>query len=594
MSLLDQASLVLVPSAIKTGEVLVQKPLPTKFSDETGNYDGNDPQGSANLTFTRASNASRVNADGLIEKVRTNLILQSNTFDTTWAALDLTPTSGQSGYDGSSDAWLLDRTNSNGRIYQTISFTSVGTFSVYAKAGTLNWIRLRDNLGEGSYFDLSGSGAIGSTSSTITPAIQSIGGGWFRCSVSALWNSFNFRIYPADADNDTSGTSGNVYIQNAQLETGLVATDYIPTTTSARSTFAGITVDGTSVPNVPRLDYLGSNCGKLLLEPQRSNLARYSEQMTLWTNGAGTMTANQLASPDGAVNADKFDNLGDCSTFVAAANAAHTFSLFVKQGTSPSASIDMSDGATGDVVTTFTFATKTFSGTTTGGSWTSPSTAYQDYGNGWYRISLTATKGAGSNIGHKIIASGSGYTYVWGAQLEAGAYATSYIPTLSTSVSRVAESASKTGISSLIGQTEGTIYLEADIQKYNESGFYISISNGAVLGSAIYLFQPSSGTLQLLVRNSGNPDAIISILSANWTAGFNKIAIAYTSTTAQVFINGTSKGTTSFIAVPTCSQFTIGSRPDATGNLVGSGPYSQALLFKTRLPNSSLEELTTL
>jgi hypothetical protein len=80
MSLLNDASLILVPSAIKTGEVLVQKPLPNKFADETGNYDGNDPQGSANLTFTRASSATRVGPDGLIEKVRTNLALYSEDY----------------------------------------------------------------------------------------------------------------------------------------------------------------------------------------------------------------------------------------------------------------------------------------------------------------------------------------------------------------------------------------------------------------------------------------------------------------------------------------------------------------------------------
>jgi hypothetical protein len=73
MSLLNDASLILVPSAIKTGEVLVQKPLPNKFADETGNYDGNDPQGSANLTFTRASTATRVNSSGLIETVASNV-----------------------------------------------------------------------------------------------------------------------------------------------------------------------------------------------------------------------------------------------------------------------------------------------------------------------------------------------------------------------------------------------------------------------------------------------------------------------------------------------------------------------------------------
>jgi hypothetical protein len=84
-----QASLVMVPSLYKTSIVYSERPLST---------DGE-------LTFTRASNATRVGPDGLIEKVRTNLLLQSNSFDTTWTAQNATLTSGQSGYDGSSDAW---------------------------------------------------------------------------------------------------------------------------------------------------------------------------------------------------------------------------------------------------------------------------------------------------------------------------------------------------------------------------------------------------------------------------------------------------------------------------------------------------------
>jgi hypothetical protein len=158
----------------------------------------------------------------------------------------------------------------------------------------------------------------------------------------------------------------------------------------------------------------------------------------------------------------------------------------------------------------------------------------------------------------------------------------------------LADAASKTGISSLIGQTEGTVFLYANIQKHNDADFYIAISNGASLGDAVYLQQPSSGNLQVLIRKTGNADGTITVLSANWTAGLNKVAIAYTSTTAEIFINGVSKGTTSFVATPAFSQFAIASRPDALGNLVGMGGYNQALLFKTRLSNAELAELTTL
>jgi hypothetical protein len=315
--------------------------------------------------------------------------------------------------------------------------------------------------------------------------------------------------------------------------------------------------------------------------------------MTLWANGAGTMTANQLASPDGAVTADKFDNSGDCGTFVAAANGVYTWSLFVKQGTSATASIDMSDGATGDVLTTFTFATKTFSGTTTGGGWTSPSTAYQDYGNGWYRISLTATKGAGSTIGHKILASGSGYTYVWGAQLEAGAYATSYVKTEAAAVTRLADNANKTSISGLIGQTEGTVYWEGTL---NSFGSFPQIFDLHTLPDKFMQVYNSvvSGTprIGVYIQNT-----TILFNSANLTAiSYDtklKLAFAYKANNYTLYLNGTQVWTnTSIASVPATASFSLGDSGAGASTSVKS--VNQALLFKTRLTNAQLAELTTL
>jgi hypothetical protein len=221
-------------------------------------------------------------------------------------------------------------------------------------------------------------------------------------------------------------------------------------------------------------------------------------------------------------------------------------------------------------------------------------------GSGWYRVTVTITTGV-TIVGAptylmrlpSTLSTGQGFLTAL-PQFELGGYATTFIPTTTAAVTRLGDTASKTGVASLIGQTEGTIFLEANLQKYNESGFYIAISAGAVLGTAIYLFQPSSGNLQLLVRKTGNADGTVSILNANWTAGVNKVAIAYTATTAEVFINGVSKGTTSFISAPACSQITIGSRPDSLGNLVGTGGYTQAAIFPTRLSNEELALITTI
>ena len=113
MSLLNKASLIQIPSGYKDGTLYSAKPT----------------NGDGDFTFSRGSNlaATRVNSEGLIEKGRENLLLQSSQFDTTWSKNNATLTSGQSGYDGSSDAWKLESTANGGSAYisNAVSLSSI-------------------------------------------------------------------------------------------------------------------------------------------------------------------------------------------------------------------------------------------------------------------------------------------------------------------------------------------------------------------------------------------------------------------------------------------------------------------------------------
>jgi len=264
MSYYDDSSLFVAPNGYKTSVLFAQKPM-----DANGQ-----------LAFTRSNDtATRVADNGLIEKVRTNRILQSNSFSTTWTASNASVTSGQAGYDGTNNAWLLSKSAAHGYISQGPASSGSETISVYAKAGTDNWlyILVRDSASVffGGYWDLQ-NGVVGSATGATTLRIQSVGNGWYRCSASFAKSTSNYyRIYPAEGNNDTSGTSGNILIQASQLEAGDVMTDYIPTTTAA--------VSVGPVANTPRINYLGGGCGKLLLEPQRTNLMTFSEQFDSWT-----------------------------------------------------------------------------------------------------------------------------------------------------------------------------------------------------------------------------------------------------------------------------------------------------------------------
>jgi len=603
MSLLNDASLILVPSAIKTGELLVQKPLPNKFADETGNYDGNDPQGSANLTFTRASNASRVNSDGLVEKVRTNKLLQSNTFSTTWTTSNASVTSGQSGYDGSNDAWLLSATGNSAEVLQSITTSGVQTFSVYAKAGTSDFVRLRAQMSVNYYdtfFDLS-SGTIASYASLapIDSAMVSVGDGWYRCSITFNATLTQARIFVADADLSTNST-GSIYIQNAQLEQGLVATDYLETTTSARSTFAGITVDGTSVPNVPRLDYSGgATCPSLLLEPQRTNLATYSESFdnAAWTKANATVTANATTSPDGYVNADKLvedttaaDRHHTSQNITTTNNTSYIAYIFVKKGERDFIYF-RSNVASSFNLQWFDLTNKTVGGTV--GSF--DDVGVVEFANDWVLCYIKKTELTGSsrvfqwglatdNLVETYNGDGTSGLFLWGAQVEAGAYATSYIPTLGAAVTRLADD-------SYLLQTPTdadtfTYFFELEAPEFQSGGGDLLLENsGGSSQVRVYLNNGSTGVLRLRTDSPAyNYDHTYASLGIA-VGDTLKIALSINNGVMKGFINGALETTAT---AATISFGRMHYRPIA--NIV----LKQALYFDAALSDAQAIELTTL
>jgi hypothetical protein len=329
----------------------------------------------------------------------------------------------------------------------------------------------------------------------------------------------------------------------------------------------------TAANGVPRIDFSESTSGALLLEPQRTNLATYSEDFSdsYWTkSGSSSVTPNTTISPDGTLNADTISNATGTSTSdtvyrtINPDDVDHTFSAYVKSSGATTMSLILRNGISGVILSQAISLTSE-----------------------WQRVTLT------HNIqnGQIIFGNSDGDFHLWGAQLEQGSYATSYIPTQGSAVTRVEDVCSQTPPSGIIGQTEGTIFLNADIQKFNDSSFYIAISNGGTLGSAIYMLQPSNGNLQILVRNLGT-DTTLFIPNANWSVGFNKVAISYTTTSLKVFINGVIKGSISFVGLTPFTQFTLGSRPDNLGNLVPKVEYKQVKLYNTALTDNELAALT--
>jgi len=169
-----------------------------------------------------------------------------------------------------------------------------------------------------------------------------------------------------------------------------------------------------------------------------------------------------------------------------------------------------------------------------------------------------------------------------------GSYATSYISTTSSSATRVADACFKTGISSLIGQTEGVLFVDFNFENTPDvNGNIVMIIYGANGEAFIYI---SGGNLLLQVYNSGVVQGNISISIG--AVGRKKVAFAYKQNDFVGYMNGTQIGTDTSGTIPAMSTLRLGEYY-ATGYSLNSG-INQAVLFKTRLTNAELASLTTI
>ena len=544
MTVYNKASLVLAESpAYKAGKIQPYYPLTPDVS----------------FDFTRATSATRVNASGNIEKETQNLLLQSNQFDTTWTESGSTGiiTSGFAGYDGSNDAWQLEHKASQyTSIRQSVSTSGTQTFSCYAKAGTLDYIILYAGTPR-AWFNVS-SGVVGSTTSTIDASITSVGGGWYRCSITFDGSITTARIYPNDASGTFGTTTGTIYIQDAQLEQGLVARNYQETTTAAF--YGGIT------DNIPRLDYTDSSCPSVLLEPQRTNLIGQSEYLVS-ING-GSVEYNSSTSPEGLQNATKV-----------------IFGASVNDG----ATMNLSASCSGNTQYTWSAYVKNISGTglfniridtdTTTILVNQDITATSE----WTRVSHTFTTDAsatsfGSNSRYRSDADGN-EILIWGAQIEEGSYPTSYIPNHSGgSVTRDKDTINEFTLPSSI---EGDFTIFIDTREFLASHKFIQFK--ATDGTLTYAFYSFSNHYDVY-----NGSAFIVDTSADANG---KIVLKQSGSSVKIFVNGVDKTKSGATANAIGIAKILVSQTSLQNN---TAALNQMLLFPTALSDAECITLTTL
>ena len=582
---LESASLVMVPCGYEDGTLGSLQP-----TDGTGDF-----------TFTRGSNlsATRVNAAGNIERGYENLLLQSNSFGTTpWALNTTSATSGQTGYDGSNDAWLLNSTGTGfPRIQQNVSISGVFVFSLYAKPATDEFMLLRHSGTSGDvWFNLSDGSTINAVGSDhISATSEDVGGGWYRYSVATKGSLTAVRIYPASAFGVYSTSGNGIYIQDAMLNQGLVTYPYIETTTTS--------AQGGILEDTPRIDYSSGPNGSLLLEASRSNLIVNSEYFGGYTNSNSTDEANATTSPEGLINATSFleaATTGQHKLFTSVifdGSSNYTFSIFAK-----------SNGRDlyVDTQNLNEWGGKAWFDLTAGTANAILGTAdIDDFGNGWYRCTVTgASTLSGGNFVELLTSDGSTNStigditkgvYIYGAQVEQASYPTSLIPTYGTSVTRAGEVCGSAGNATTFNDSEGVLYAEIAALADDSTQRFIILGDGTNQNEVRMAFENfGTSIISLRVTVGGTQQAfewkqflLPSILN------YNKIAIVYAENRFELWVNGakersSSSGSTFPSSTLDRLDFKLVSGQHFYGNV------KQVVYFPTALSDAALIELTTL
>jgi len=311
--------------------------------------------------------------------------------------------------------------------------------------------------------------------------------------------------------------------------------------------------------NKPRIDFLNDSNGALLLENSATNLITYSEDFTnaSWSRFDLLVTSQSSASPDGTLNADKLiEGTGSSEHYiqdtVSPANGNFSFSVFAKADDYDVFSlrpvhIGANEGNTTNVIFNLT-GNGSFSGVPNHAN-----ASITKMENGWFRcvvnVSLTGTVTTFLyrinlyNGGYSYTGDGTSGLYIWGAQVEQGSYATSYIPTQGSIGTRVAESCSQTTPSGIIGQTEMTLffdikpnatlpsYTQRIVTLYQDSSNLISFQLGSV-----------NDLTFVSVKSGEDPVVISKGAPALNLDSFNKVSVSIKSNRFVFYVNGVKVG----------------------------------------------------
>jgi hypothetical protein len=377
--------------------------------------------------------------------------------------------------------------------------------------------------------------------------------------------------------------SGKIYAQKPLTTDGQLT--FTRASTATRVNASGLIE--TVASGVPRLDYTNSSCPKLLLEPQRSNIALRSEEFdnAVWGKSLVTITSNYDTAPNGLLTADRFVSAGGAFPQIGQSNT-------VVPGTQYTASIYVKSDGTAQIAQVIILGGVSVSFT--------PTTS-------WQRVSVTFTAALSSAsfviATNSPVAPASSFV-IWGAQLEAGAYATSYIPTTTAAVTRLADYAySNQSPTANFGSGAFSVFFDIEnVNSFDGS----ATENTAFVGNRQsgewwrFYGSPGANLVYFEASSSAGGYAATSIGTVNdFKNGRNKVAISRSATRFICYVNGVEKiNSTSAVFLQnfdsTNSRIELNAW-ESGANAPTNAKFNQLLIFKgTALTAAQLAELTTL
>ena len=516
--------------------------------------------------FVRASGATQVGASGLIEYAPENLILRSqeSSFWGITGSASKISTDSSVAPDGTMTADVVGFSGASG--YLTSTVTSVASpVSVTISC----WVRVAS---ETALFRLQ---IVDAPSPNFTATTT-----WQRFSHTGSLTSSYSGIRAA-----SDGSSSTLEVWGLQVERSSTARTYIPTTTAA---VYGARFDHDPVTLV---------CKGLLIEESRTNQILQSENFgTTWALTNATASLNVATAPDGSANADKIINTSGGVQGRAQQNftlsGSNVYSVFAKAaewGWVHIAPLQTTGGVWFNLINgTIGTQQAGFVGSIT------------SFGNGWYRCAVQCT-GLSTPLTARIhptnadavftLGDGTSGILLWGAQLEAGAFPTSYIPTTTASLARSADVCSITAgaFSGFWNNSEGTVFASGDPRSTSSIATYLMANSGSNANQVAVFRNPTTNSYG--VANSGSYTANISVSAAN--GSFNKIAGSYITNDARVAFNNVLGTPDTSVIVPTnLTRLNIGSSGIA-GSEFTNGCISEIRYYKKSLSNAKLQALTT-